>query len=139
VAANVNRARGRARWPPETALAFTTPAGLPLRLSNCRRNVFDRAKAASGTDPRFRRHDLRHAAASLMIQAGYPAKMIQSILGHASITTTLDLYGHLFPGDLGRYANLLGEAADEARAANLRPIDVVDADEGPTQEAGHGL
>ena len=27
-----------------------------------------------------------------MIQAGYPPKMLQEILGHANITTTLDLY-----------------------------------------------
>jgi site-specific recombinase XerD len=36
-----------------------------------------------------------------MVQAGYPPKMLQEILGHASITSTLDLYGHLYPGDLG--------------------------------------
>jgi integrase len=29
-----------------------------------------------------------------MIQAGYPPKMLQEIMGHASITTTLDLYGN---------------------------------------------
>jgi integrase len=34
-----------------------------------------------------------------MIHAGYPPKMLQDILGHAGITTTLDLYGHLYPGD----------------------------------------
>ncbi|MBV9094328.1 MAG: hypothetical protein JO132_10695 [Streptosporangiaceae bacterium] len=32
-----------------------------------------------------------------MIQAGYPPKMLQEILGHASITTTLDLYGTCTP------------------------------------------
>ena len=35
-------------------------------------------------------------AAALMIQAGYPPKMLREIFGHASITTTLDLYGHLY-------------------------------------------
>ena len=35
-----------------------------------------------------------------MIQAGYPPKMLQEIMGHASITTTLDLYGHLYPGEM---------------------------------------
>ena len=44
-----------------------------------------------------------------MIQAGYPPKMLQEILGHASITTTLDLYGHLYPGDMDRYADRLDE------------------------------
>ena len=37
-----------------------------------------------------------------MIQAGYPPKMLQEIMGHASITTTLDLYGHLYPGEMDR-------------------------------------
>ena len=51
---------------------------------------------------------------SLMIQAGYPPKMLQEIMGHASITTTLDLYGHLYPGDMDRYTDRLDEAAGEA-------------------------
>ena len=47
-----------------------------------------------------------------MIQAGYPPKMLQEIMGHASITTTLDLYGHLYPGDMDRYDDRLDSAAD---------------------------
>lgn len=106
-----------------TDLVFTTRTGAPLRLPNWKRHVFHPARMASGVDPRLRLHDLRHTAASLMIQAGYPPKMIQDVLGHASITTTLDLYGHLFPGDLDRYAALLDAAAGQARAAKLRPIE----------------
>ena len=56
-----------------------------------------------------------------LIQAGYPPKMLQAILGHASITTTLDLYGHLYPGDMDRYADRLGEAAESADPAKIRP------------------
>jgi len=41
-------------------------------------------------------HDLRHTAASLLIAAGADVKAVQSILGHASATMTMDLYGHLF-------------------------------------------
>jgi len=40
--------------------------------------------------------------------------MLQEIMGHASITTTLDLYGHLYPGDMDRYADRLDSAADDA-------------------------
>jgi hypothetical protein len=47
--------------------------------------------------------------------------MLQEILGHASITTTLDLYGHLYPGDMDRYAARLDDAAGEADAAKMRP------------------
>ena len=56
-----------------------------------------------------------------MIQAGYPPKMLQEILGHASITTTLDLYGHLYPGEMDRYAARLDDAAGIADAAKMRP------------------
>ena len=38
-----------------------------------------------------------------------------------SITTTLDLYGHLYPGDMDRYADRLDSAADEAGKSKMRP------------------
>ena len=41
--------------------------------------------------PHARLHDLRHVHATTQFQAGYPPKMLQEIMGHASITTTLDL------------------------------------------------
>jgi integrase len=53
--------------------------------------------------------------------AGYPPKMLQEIMGHASITTTLDLYGHLYPGEMDRYADRLNEAAGMTDAAKMRP------------------
>ena len=56
-------------------------------------------------------------AAPLTIQAGYPPKMLQEFMGHASITTTLALYGHLYPGDMDRYADRLADAAAEASKA----------------------
>ena len=62
-----------------------------------------------------------------MIQAGYPPKMLQEIMGHASITTTLDLYGNLYPGEMDRYADRLDEAATEGDAAKMRPDDDDDA------------
>jgi hypothetical protein len=54
-------------------------------------------------------------------------------LAHASITTILDLYGHLYPGDMDRYADRLGDAAEEADPAKIRPDDLEDesATEGP--------
>lgn len=46
--------------------------------------------------PRYRPNALRHMAASLWIAAGAAPKTIQSRMGHASIQTTFDLYGHLW-------------------------------------------
>jgi hypothetical protein len=58
-----------------------------------------------------------------MVQAGYPPKMLQEIMVHASITTTLDLYGHLYPGEIDRYADRLDSAADDSSKAKTRPED----------------
>ena len=102
-------------------LLFTVPGGSIVRLSNWRQAAFLPARNRAGVSARFRIHDLRHTAASLMIQAGYPPKMLQEIMGHASITTTLDLYGHLYPGEMDRYADRLDEAAGNADAAKMRP------------------
>lgn len=45
----------------------------------------------------LRFHDLRHTCASILIAQGAHPKEIQARLGHASIMTTMDQYGHLFP------------------------------------------
>jgi integrase len=47
-----------------------------MRLPNWRRSVVSARRRAALSD-RFRVHDLRHTAASLMIQAGYPPKMLR--------------------------------------------------------------
>ena len=107
-------------------LVFTMPSGSVVRLSNWRRAVFLPARDRAGLSTRFRIHDLRHTAAWLMIQAGYPPKMLQEIMGHASITTTLDLYGHLYPGEMDRYAERLDGAAAMADAAKMRPDELAD-------------
>ena len=45
--------------------------------------------------PIIRFHDLRHTFATLALEAGINMKVLQSILGHASIKTTLDTYAHV--------------------------------------------
>ncbi|MGH2772272.1 MAG: tyrosine-type recombinase/integrase, partial [Actinomycetota bacterium] len=39
-----------------------------------------------------------HSHAAMLIEAGVHPKVIQKRLGHASIKTTLDTYGHVFDG-----------------------------------------
>ena len=52
-------------------------------------------------------HECRHTYASLMIAAGVNAKALASYMGHASVTITLDRYGHLMPGNEEQAAALL--------------------------------
>ena len=51
-----------------------------------------------GVPADFRYHALRHYFASLLIALGGDVKVVQARLRHASAKTTLDTYGHLWPG-----------------------------------------
>lgn len=85
---------------------FTGTNGGPVRLYSWRSNVWyktlAKARAKDAKDPNklvlLKKpciHDLRHTCASWMIQAGVPLPVIQAHLGHESIKTTVDRYGHL--------------------------------------------
>jgi integrase len=50
----------------------------------------------AGVDPKTRVHDLRHTAASILISAGAHPKLVADVLGHSTITLSMDRYGHLF-------------------------------------------
>lgn len=45
----------------------------------------------------IRTHDLRHSHASLLIEMGYDIFVISERLGHENVSTTMDVYGHLYP------------------------------------------
>jgi len=56
----------------------------------------------------------------MMIGAGVNAKALSTYMGHASITITLDLYGHLLPGAHDEAAGLLDAfLARQASAAEV--------------------
>jgi len=46
----------------------------------------------------IRLHDARHTHASLLLKQSVHPKIVQERLGHATISTTLDLYSHVSPG-----------------------------------------
>lgn len=82
-------------------------------------NVWYPARRAAdlGRDPRI--HDLRHTHASWLIAAGVSLPVIQRRLGHESIKTTVDTYGHLAPDSFAGAA----DAADLALAPALPQIE----------------
>ena len=100
----------------DDGFVFQAPQGGPLRRSNFRRRVWLPSVHRSVGEP-MRFHDLRHTHVALLIAQGEHPKTIQVRLGHTSISTTLDTYGHLFEG--------LDEAAadrlDAAPAPSARP------------------
>jgi integrase len=80
----------------EHNLVFPTEDGMLVDPSNLRHRIFEPALTAAGLR-KIRIHDLRHTFASLLINQGENLKYVQQQLGHASITTTVDRYGHLMP------------------------------------------
>jgi integrase len=48
-------------------------------------------------------HDLRHASATYLLQAGVPVQVVSERLGHTRTSTTTDIYAHVMPG-MGRDA-----------------------------------
>jgi len=95
--------------PSLEGLVFQSANGGPIRRSNWRRRVWLPAVRAAGLDG-FRFHDLRHTHAALLIEQNEHPKVIQARLGHASITTTLNTYGHLFEGLDAAAADRLDDA-----------------------------
>ena len=66
-----------------------------------------------GIEPRPCLHDLRHGYASALLVANVHPKVASEILGHASVSFTLDTYSHVIPS--------LGEQAADAIQAALGP------------------
>ena len=60
--------------------------------------------------PRITFHDLRHTCASLLFQKNVHPKFVQELMGHASVTLTLDTYSLMLPGMGGEAADAIGEA-----------------------------
>lgn len=94
-------------------LVFEGTRGGVLRNGNFNRRTFDVAARAIG-EPGLTPHGLRLTAASLAIAAGGNVKVVQQMLGHATASMTLDLYGHLFPDQLDDVADRLDAIGREA-------------------------
>jgi integrase len=89
------RSAAGAEWH-DNGLVFCKADGRPLdsgMVSWTLHQALDRAGL-----PRVRVHDLRHTAATLLLGHGVHPKVVQELLGHSSITLTLDTYSHVLPG-----------------------------------------
>ena len=81
-------------WLDAEGLVFTTSVGTPVDGRNLLRMVQSAARAV-GVDQNVGVHTLRHSAATHLIYgAGVPVDVVQRLLGHADVATTLEVYGH---------------------------------------------
>jgi integrase len=80
----------------------------------------------AGLDP-IGLHECRHTFASFMIAAGVNAKTLSVYMGHASVTITFDLYGHLMPGNEQEAARLLDAYLQRSTRAAGKPRETIGA------------
>lgn len=93
---NAERLKAGSLWQ-DNDLIFCTHAGRALDFRNLATASFKPLlKRASIPDIRF--HDLRHTCATLLLSRGHHPKLVQDLLGHASVAMTLDRYSHVLPG-----------------------------------------
>ncbi len=70
--------------------------GDALQSNNLGQRVYRKLIAAAGVRA-IKLHGLRHTSATLLLQAGVPAHVVQRRLGHKRIEMTLGIYGHVLP------------------------------------------
>jgi integrase len=83
------------RWSEELGdLVFRAPGGAPEKSTTVTQR-FQRRLEKLGL-PRVGFHSLRHSAASTLAAAGVPLRSVSELLGHSQLSTTSDLYVHIF-------------------------------------------
>lgn len=80
----------RAYSSPE--LVFTNSVGGPVGRTSFRTRVWKPAIRRAGLPERLRFHDLRHSYATWLVSDGIPPNIVQRIMGHEDVTTTLSIY-----------------------------------------------
>ncbi|MBN1536200.1 MAG: site-specific integrase [Anaerolineales bacterium] len=108
------------RWQ-EFDLVFTSKVGTPIDPSNLRLD-FKKVLHQAGL-PQIRFHDLRHTAASLMLNRGIPFIVVSRILGHSKPSITLDIYGHLLTDMLDEAARIMDEVVTPIRVEIKKSVE----------------
>jgi integrase len=103
-----------AKWE-DHSLVFPNRAGKPMDHNNLYhrdfKSLLKRAQLWSeDKDKRFTFHSLRHTCATLLLSKNVNPKIVQEMLGHATITQTMDTYSHVMPG----MSNVAATALEEA-------------------------
>ena len=93
----------------DNGLVFPTITGTTMSATNLLGRHFKPLLKRAELPP-IRLHDLRHTCATILLMAGKHPKYVQELLGHASISITLDTYSHVIEGMDGGLADAMDEA-----------------------------
>ncbi len=95
-------------------LVFTRADGRPYHPERLSRSF--KSQVRSSCLPEIRLHDLRHTWATLALQAGIPAKIVQDRLGHSTVAITLNIYSHVTPQVQSDAASAVAAVISRGRA-----------------------
>jgi integrase len=95
VSDRTRRASGSPKVIPKWCIRQSA-VGTPLDGGNFLRSTHYPQMARAGL-PRLRFHDMRHTAATLMLEQGVHPKVVAERLGHATVNVTLNVYSHVTP------------------------------------------
>jgi integrase len=102
-------------WGPayvQSGLVFTREDGTGVHADHVQQRFERLVRAADAPTIRF--HDLRHTHASLLLAAGTPVLDVSKRIGHASAAMTLNVYGHVVPGQGQKAATTFANLVDGA-------------------------
>lgn len=105
-----------------TDYVFVSTVGTPIDPRNLL-TQFKMFLRRAGLPETIRFHDLRHSCATLLIAQGVHPRVIMQYLRHARISTTMDLYGHVYEDAHAAAAEGLGALLelDDDRVLELPP------------------
>ena len=112
---SVERQFAGSSWK-ENDMMFPSTIGTPMDPSNLYHIFKDLLKLANLPDIRF--HDLRHTAATLMLQQNVHPKIVQSRLGHSDISMNLNTDSHVLPSMQDEAAEKLDELLTPINISN---------------------
>ncbi len=96
-------------------LVFADPFGKPWNPGSIS-NAFDRlARDAKLSTTRL--HDVRHSAATWLLQSGVDVRTVAAVLGHSTPVTTLNTYAHVMPGAEAKAVEAIAERLEKREPA----------------------
>jgi integrase len=110
---NVERLNAGNLWE-DNDLVFANHVGRPLSSQNLVQRHFHPLLERLSL-PKIRFHDLRHTAATLLLNEGVHPKIVSEMLGHTEIGITLNLYSHVTPAMHESASSALGRLLDRPR------------------------
>ena len=108
---DAERARSNGSWR-DYGLVFPNTLGGYADYTNLVPRHFKPLLRRAGL-PNIRFHDLRHTCATLLLTKGVHPKIVSEMLGHSSVSITLDVYSLVIPGLGDDEAVAMEEALEE--------------------------